>query len=210
MKLHWCWAGLTARLALRSFLLVVPILLFPRIAAGQGSNRGETAVVFYADPKVESSIWPSLVDAFHSETAREEGDYALPEDVELVRASALTEGQEFTRVIQVHLLGRCDVVQQAYRPIRRGPLGWVLRVSGEIQPFVYVDCTRLAQFLNPATLGMNDEQRRNVMTQAIARITIHEWIHIATQSAAHDGHGIRRAELSRDDLAPASRVSGGR
>lgn len=167
-------------------------------------------MVFLADPRVEASIWPSLVETFHSEVVQAESEYPLPEDVAPVRGSALAKGQEFGRVIEVRLIGRCDVVQQAYRPLARGPLGWVLRVSGEIQPFVFVDCGRLAQVLNPTTLGMSDQQRTEAMARAISRIAIHEWIHIDAQTARHESHGIRQAELSSEELITGARVTGGR
>lgn len=183
---------------------VIPILLTvfisPPLMAAQGSNEAETAVVFYADPGVEAAVWPSLLDSFQREVIREESDYPLPLDVEAVRGSSMATGREFAKIIQVHLIGRCDVVEQARQPLRPGPLGWVLDVSGEIQPFVYIHCGRLAQFLNPTTLGMNQDQRREAMARAISRIAIHEWIHIDAQSARHTSHGIRRPELSGVDL----------
>jgi hypothetical protein len=191
-------------------LLFSLICFSHQIAAGQVSSPPKTAVVFYADPQVEESIWPSLFDVFQSEVAQEESEYALPREIEPVRGSALRPGQEFDQVIEVRLIGRCDVVQQAYRPMHRGPLGWVLKVSGEIQPFIFIDCERLAQFLDAATLGMNKEQRSEAMARAISRIAIHEWIHIDAQSARHESHGIRQAELSSRELTVGSRVAGGR
>ena len=208
VKLRWCWTGAATRLNIVSLLLAVPVLISPRVSQAQGSNEIETAVVFYADPGVEASVWPSLVEAFHNEVVREANDYPLPTDVEAIRGSSVVEGQEFGKVIQVHLIGRCDVVEQAERPVPRGPLGWVLDVSGEIQPFVYISCDRVAQFLNPTTLGMNDDQRREAMARAISRIAIHEWIHIYAQSARHASHGIRQAELSGEELTGGS--AGGR
>ena len=200
VKLRWCWTGAATRLNIVSLLLAVPVLISPRVSQAQGSNEIETAVVFYADAGVEASVWPSLVDAFHNEVVREASDYPLPTDVEPIRGSSVIEGQEFRKIIQVHLIGRCDVVEQAERPVPRGPLGWVLDVSGDIQPFVYINCDRVAQFLNPTTLGMNNDQRREAMARAISRIAIHEWIHIDAQSARHASHGIRQAELSGAEL----------
>jgi hypothetical protein len=163
------------------------------------------AVIFYFNSPSSASVWPSILDAFQKETAEERSEYPLPDSLQLLPASALGRDSEFSQVIQVHLLGRCDVVQQAYRPLPPGPLGWVLRISGEIQPFVYVDCERLAQVLNPKTLGMDEAERTNAMATAIARITMHEWLHITLQSGMHSSHGIRRAELSPSDLvAPGS------
>jgi hypothetical protein len=191
------------------FLLISLLSFLPRIAAGQVSTF-KTAVVFYSDPQVEESLWPALVDAFHNEVLEEQSEYPLPENFEPIRASALSPGQDFEHVIEVHLIGRCDVVQQAYRPIPRGPLGWVLKVSGEIQPFIFVDCARLSQFLNPTTLGMSDQQRSEAMARAISRVAIHEWIHIDAQTARHENHGIRQGELSTRDLTMSSPPSGGR
>jgi hypothetical protein len=47
---------------------------------------------------------------------------------------------------------------------------------------------------------MNDEQRNNAIGTAIARIMLHEWLHITLQTAEHTSHGIRQAELSANDL----------
>ena len=203
-----------ARLRLISLLLVVSPLLCPRIAAGQGSNQAETAVVFYADRHIAEPMWAPLFEAFRAEVAEERREYPLPEDFEPVRASALAVGQEFADVIEVRLIGRCDVAEQAYRSLPKGPLGWVVRASGEIQPFIYVDCSRLAQYLGPVALGMSEDQRRAAMARAISRIAVHEWIHIDSQSARHEGHGIRQAELSSreliQDLTGSLRIPGGR
>ena len=203
-------AGLRAALLL---LLVAPYLSsLP--AWGQGSNLAQTAVVFYGDRHLGESLWTTLFDAFRAEAAEERQEYPLPENFELVRASELAKGQEFGGLIEVRLIGRCDVAEQAYRPLPKGPLGWVVRASGEIQPFIYVDCGRLAHYLGPATQGLNEDQRAAAMARAISRVAIHEWIHIDTQSAQHEGHGVRQAELSSHDLihdlAGTSRIPGGR
>ena len=38
------------------------------------------------------------------------------------------------------------------------------------------------------------------MTQAIAHVVIHEWIHIATQSPAHGERGVTKQFLSPEEL----------
>jgi hypothetical protein len=73
-------------------------------------------------------------------------------------------------------------------------------VSGKIQPFVSIDCTRLAQVLRPTAAGLDKQAREDVMAQAIAHVLIHEWSHIVTQSSAHSSHGITQAYLSVNDL----------
>lgn len=178
-------------------------------AQAQQKNPQRTAVIFYADSHAGDQVWTPLFQSFRQELAQESREYPIPAEAELIPAANLAPGQDFSRILQVHLLGRCDVVQQAYRPLRAGPLGWVWQVSGEIQPFIYVNCERLAQILDPVTLGMNDEQRTHAMADAIARISVHEWIHIATQSGVHSNHGIERAELSADELVTAPQNASG-
>jgi len=71
---------------------------------------------------------------------------------------------------------------------------------GRIEPFAHVDCTRIGQVLGPQALGLNRNQRNTVMTGAIARVVLHEWIHIATQNPAHAESGISKAQFGVADL----------
>lgn len=192
-------------------LSILAILCLTAHAAAQANEDSKTlrpTIVFFFDDPASASVWPAIQSAFQNETADEQASYPLPSNLELVSAASLRPGLEFGRTIQVHLLGRCDVAEQAYRPLRPGPLGWVYNVSGEIQPFVYVDCNRLAQFLDAKLLGMSDEQRSDAMAWAIARVAMHEWLHITLQDAAHTERGIRRAELTADDLVRPYHVAG--
>jgi hypothetical protein len=73
-------------------------------------------------------------------------------------------------------------------------------VSGTIQPFISIDCTRIAEVLRPAAAGLSKQGRHYMMDQAIAHVLIHEWNHIATQSARHTSRGISQAYLSLNEL----------
>jgi hypothetical protein len=199
-----------AGLCVLSLLLMVCLVFPVGTAAGQRSSPGETAIIFYANPQVTEQLWKPLFDAFRAEVARERQDYPLPEDFEPLRATSFAVGREFGEIIEVRLIGRCDVAEQAWRPLPPGPLGWVVRASGEIQPFIYVDCGRLAQYLGPAMLGLNENQRMSAMARAISRIAIHEWIHIDSQSGRHQSRGIRQAELSGRNLVDSGGSPGGR
>ena len=190
-------------------LVIAFALAFSAAAEDVSVHSLKPAVIFYFDDPASAAVWPAIADAFRRETADESREYPLPADLQLLPATALHPGSEFGQVVQVHLRGRCDVAEQAYRPLSHGPLGWVIRVSGEIQPYVYVDCERLVQFLNPRTLGMDDAQRTDAVATAIARITMHEWLHITLQSDVHTSHGIRRAELTANDLVTATSGAAG-
>jgi hypothetical protein len=54
--------------------------------------------------------------------------------------------------------------------------------------------------LGPMALGMNQSRRDTVMAEAIARVIVHEWIHIATQSAGHAKSGVMQSQFELADL----------
>jgi hypothetical protein len=184
--------------------LVLPLLLVWTCAVALYAQQSSTAIVFYAQPQVSEDMWPSLFQIVRADLASGAGEsangVALDKDPILVRGDEDLGGILFSHIISVKLLGRCDVLPQTNRPGVTGPLGWVPLVSGEIQPYVFIDCTRIAQVLRPAIAGLNREDRRYAMMQAIAHVLIHEWIHIATQSDAHGRRGIMQAYLSANQL----------
>jgi hypothetical protein len=161
-----------------------------------------TTIVFYAQPKV-SDLWPVLFDVLRADLAGGEGElsnrFVLDKQVIFVRGTDDLRGVVFSRIISVKLLGRCDVLPQTEHP-SRGPLGWVPLVSGTIQPFISIDCTRIAEVLRPAAARLSKQDRQYMMDQAIAHVLIHEWDHIATQSARHTSRGVSQAYLSVNDL----------
>jgi hypothetical protein len=163
-----------------------------------------TAIIFYAQPQMKEDLWPVLFQALRADLADGAGELpnglVLDKEPIFVRGSEDLRGVLFSKVISVKLLGRCDVFPQTDRPALSGPLGWVLLVSGKVQPFVSIDCTRLIQLLHPKLAGLTVEGRRYAEAQAIAHVLIHEWVHIATQSSSHGGRGIAQANLSVDQL----------
>jgi hypothetical protein len=160
-----------------------------------------TALVFYAQ-EMREGLWPALFETLRDDLAQGNlpDDLALDKDPLLVRGDQNLRGVTFPRVITVKLLGHCDVFSQTNHPSEKGPLGWVLLISGKVQPFVSVDCARIADVLHPATAGWSRQRRQDAMLQAISHVLIHEWSHIATQSSAHTSRGITQANLSVSEL----------
>jgi hypothetical protein len=198
----------TFQLSASSFFLLVLAMGRPVVLNAQQSG---VAIVFLAQPEVGEEFWPILFQSLREDLEAGAGEVpagvVLDRNPALLRRDDLVRGIQVASVIEVRLLGRCDVLPQADRPWRRasaGPLGWVERTrgrtGGEIPPFVFIDCERLAQVLGPATLGLNQKQRRQAMARAIAHVLIHEWIHVGTQSSSHSAHGIERASLSVREL----------
>lgn len=149
---------------------------------------GPTAVVFYADPAVSATLWPGLFARLHTKLAWAGSAGHLPTAPLMTVAGHHGVSGESARVIAVHLLGRCDQPHPAWRPLTAdAPLGWVYSSEGLIQPFVFVYCTRIAEFIAPLTVDMSDGGRADAMDTAIARVLLHKWIHISLQTAEHTG-----------------------
>jgi hypothetical protein len=167
----------------------------------QGSG---TTIIFYAQPRVSETLWPVLFQVLRADLADATDElpdgFVLDKQAAFVRGSDDLRGHLFSMIIVVKLLGRCDVLPQTGHPSSKGPLGWVPLVSGTIQPFISIDCTRIAEVLRPAAAGLNKQGRQYVMDQAIAHVLIHEWNHIATQSTRHSSRGVSQAYLSVNDL----------
>jgi len=164
------------------------------------TREPSTKIVFDAQLQVNDELWPVLFQSLRVDLAA--GSDESPKGVVLDRNPALTRHNDlvpetaFGFVLQVKLLGSCDLASAGYYPFPNGPLGWVKMVSGEIQPFISIDCTRLAQLLGPEASSLDKQGRRRAMGQAIAHVLIHEWIHIATQRPSHDAHGIMKSSIS--------------
>jgi len=174
--------------------------------------QDRTAIVFFTDHPVNDRFWTVLYASLGEDLAADTGelpDGSIPDrNPAFFRSADLSRGIPYTDVIEVKLIGRCDILPQANRPMSTGPLGWVLRVSTQIQPFVSIDCTRIVQVIGPAVRGMNREQRLQAMSQAISHVLIHEWIHFAHQSSFHGDHGITQATLSVEELIASPKHCG--
>src|ERR1700744_3134232 len=152
------------RYSMEAVLFLLSVWAIPLYA-----QQADTVVVFYAQPQVSEDMWPSLFRILRADlydAAQLPPGIALDQSSRFVRGSDAIQGVSFSRVVSVKLLGRCDVFPQVNHPSLKGPLGWVLLVSGEIQPFVSIDCARIAQVLRPTLPGLNKQERQEVMLQA--------------------------------------------
>jgi hypothetical protein len=183
--------------AILGILLTLPLVCAYALPAH--AQESGTTIIFYAHPKVSENLWPVLFQILRDDLAELPDGFVLDRQAAFVRGSDDQRGHLFSTIIVVKLLGRCDVLPQSERP-SRGPLGWVPMVSGTIQPFISIDCGRIAEVLRPASAGLSKQGRQDLMDQAIAHVLIHEWNHIATQSGRHSSRGISQAYLSVNDL----------
>jgi hypothetical protein len=180
------------------------------------TTHSGTTILIFADRRMEDREWTALLAALRSnavEAATE--STALRGTFDIVRGDKMKPGLLVNTAIVVYLHGDCNLEPLQRRTAYGVPLGWVVRVDGRIEPYAHVDCTQIGQVLGPQAQGMNRDKRDAVMAGAMARVILHEWIHIATQSKEHADHGIGKAEFGVADMmagdgGPVARVRSSR
>ncbi len=159
-----------------------------------------TTFVVFADHHLDDDQWMALV----AELRRSQEDPAtrvptLAGDFEVLRGEDVVPGIHVENGISVFLHGDCTLLP-AKRQWVTGALGWVPVANGRTQPFIHVECTRIAEMLGPLVLGMHRDRRNSVMAEAVVRVLIHEWIHVATQTVKHTKEGITKSGFTAADL----------
>jgi hypothetical protein len=154
------------------------------------------AFVVFADHDLRENEWSALLDALRSSFEKEGGNLSA---AEFLRGDRVVSGNGLSEPIVIYLHGNCSLVP-VIRASEAGTLGWVRRVHGHIEPFIHVDCTQIGLELGPVSMGMNRNRRDTVMSEAMARVILHEWIHIATQNPGHDRRGVAKAHFDVADL----------
>jgi len=164
------------------------------------TSKTQTTLIFFTDENMRDSEWSDLFDALHKALQREGRQIpALGQGAEFLRGDRIASGLEASQPISVYLHGDCSLVPML-RTSAMGALGWVRRVRGRIEPFIHVDCAQIALELGPFALGMNRNRRDMVMSEAMARVVLHEWVHVATQSPGHTKRGVEKAQFDAADL----------
>jgi hypothetical protein len=169
-----------------------------QIAADTRTTGTRTAFVVFPNHPMPEDEWTALFERVQSIAAAEKIEGAR--DVEFVRGDAMPRDLSEESVVSVYLHGNCNLEPLPRRTAGSVRLGWVLRVNGRITPFIHVDCTRIGQVLGAQAKGLDQEARDRMMAGAVARVMVHEWIHVARQSAEHGRDGITKASFDIPDL----------
>ncbi|HTB97462.1 MAG TPA: hypothetical protein VK716_10675 [Terracidiphilus sp.] len=188
------------------FVIFALLAVAPLLLVAQSPTRPEpgiaprTTLIVFSRYPLHDDQWDSLFAALRRGVADMSGrESPLPERFNLIRGTDVVPGMEVDDPIAVYLEGDCTL-----RPrepiITMGALGWVLRERGVIAPYIHVECNQVAQVLGPLALGMDRNRRNTVMGEAVTRVILHEWMHIATQSATHNKEGIAKSAFSLKDL----------
>jgi hypothetical protein len=159
-----------------------------------------TTMIVFAERGMPEDEWTALMDSLRRSAASAAQETPeLRGGLEVLRGERIPRGLRVDVPISIYLHGDCKLVPHPFT-IAHGTLGWVMRVNGSIEPFVHVDCTRLVEMLSPMAMRMTQNRRNTVMGEAITRVILHEWIHIATQSSKHAARGVEKSEFGVMDL----------
>jgi hypothetical protein len=174
-------------------------------AQASGAPVPHPALVFFSQHRLPEREWAALFAAVHANLPEAAAEVpALDAKAELIRGDALASGALVPQSVNVYLHGDCELGPELESFPGGARLGWVVKVGPQIEPVVHVECTAIGQELSESVRRMNRDERTAAMSEALARVILHEWAHIATQSSAHGSHGITKAQFGVKDLIPGS------
>jgi len=199
-----CRHGSLSRLVRAAAVLSLAAYAFSAAIAASpvpARDAGPTTVIVFADRPLQTHQWASLMASLRRGVAGGQAEtHRLDRAAIFMRGDDVVPGMVVKSALVVYLHGDCTLAPAAQRTAYGVPLGWVRRVQGRIEPFIHVDCTHIGDVLGPQAMRMNNEQRTEAMSEAIARVILHEWIHIVSQSPAHTQSGIEKAQYGVADL----------
>jgi len=184
------------------FAVVAFILSFclpGRLLAQPGVAKTRTTLIIFSERRMRDEEWSALFDALKRGVRSESTEAPALGGADFLRGDQIARGTEVSQPLSVYLHGDCSLLPMA-RTFSPGALGWVWRVRGQIEPFIHVECGEIAQVLGPMAMGLNRKRRDTLMGEAMARVILHEWIHVATQNPEHAKGGVEKAQFSLADL----------
>lgn len=96
--------------------------------------------------------------------------------------------------------GRCEILPSAVHIQSGQRLGWTHISDGEVLPFAEIDCDAIFAYLFEELSLKPPQERERILGRAVARVTVHELLHILTGSAAHSDHGVDHPTLTASQL----------
>jgi hypothetical protein len=111
-------------------------------------------------------------------------------------SSAIVNGD----LVVVELRGSCEPPSASISEPRVVQLGSSAVADGKVLPFSWVDCTALAQLLEPHLTPEQKDRRESVYGRAVARVLAHELYHVLGHTLAHTASGLSKARFEPSDL----------
>jgi hypothetical protein len=170
-------------------------------ARARAAPEQRPVLLVYSEHGLSEESWAALFAALRANLPEAAAKVPASEaNPQFLRGDDPANGNLAGEVITVQLRGDCRPSVQ-HVPFPGGEsLGWVSKVGKIVVPIIHVECTQIGEQISGRTQWMNRNERTAAMSEAIARVTLHEWVHVAAQSAAHGSDGITKAIFSTDDL----------
>jgi hypothetical protein len=194
-----------------TFVFGVFFFAFPNLRAQETDDGSLTqagslpevhsVLVVSSQHQLPEELWDALFTALHADLPEVAAEVpAIEVNPEFVRGDDPATGDVAGRAITVYLNGDC-LPPVWHLPFPWGErLGWVSRVDGYVVPIIHVECKAIGEGIADRTQWMNGKERIDAMSEAIAWVVLHEWVHVARQSAAHGANGVTKASFGVNDL----------
>lgn len=198
---HKCRLGCRFWTALFFLVVLMSFAVSVQAATRESSHKedeNQLVVLFHDEQQVSRAYQMEML----RETKR-----ALPQDI-LSHISwmpfqdgSLYEGHG--KMVTITFTGNCADINQRSK-VTPGPLGWVLSIDGEIQPFIHVSCERIVDTVASLLRSQPRATERQLLARATGRVIAHEILHIVQQSPEHAHHGVQKPALAAEDLVEES------
>lgn len=170
------------------------------------------AVALFAPLHARSARSVTVVIDFPDRSAPELLPYIAGESAQLLRDQDLTldwrnksgviANETFSDVVMVRLKGSCAInpVPEPFLPDERGPYAWTYITDGVVLPFSDVSCDRVRKNIKTVMHGGDYKHANEIMGRALARVIVHELMHMIHENGHHELTGVMRHALRPDDL----------
>lgn len=185
------------------FLILGALLMSSTILWADPVATPHTTIVVNGAGKLAPGEWNAFAAALRSNLrSAKDAVSGMDDDPVILPDSDVIVGLEVDDPLVVFLHGDCAPRLDSGARFEGGRLGWVNDTQGSIEPFIHIECDNIVRMLAPVFLHLRREARINAMGEAMARTTLHEWVHIKRQQPGHDNSGIEKAYYSLRDLIP--------
>ncbi|MDE3201748.1 MAG: hypothetical protein KGN79_12605 [Acidobacteriota bacterium] len=162
-----------------------------------------TTIVVNGTEKLPPGEWDAFVSALRANLrSAENAVVGIDENPTILPDSEVVVGLEMDDPLVIFLHGSCTPRLDGGPRFEGGRLGWVDDEDGSIEPFIHIECDNIVRMLEPVFFHLNRQAQINAMGEAMARATLHEWVHVKRQVPSHDKTGIEKAHYSLRDLIP--------
>ena len=115
-------------------------------------------------------------------------------------AMPVSNGTVAGDLVVVEFRGSCVAPSALVRRSRIVQMGSSAVADGKVLPFSWVDCTAVAQLIEPYMTRQQRAQRELVYGRAMARVLAHEFYHVLGRTLSHTASGLTKARLEPRDL----------